>query len=525
MSDAALDLAAALAGFRRCVGDAHVDVDAGSLERAETATFATSQRVLAIVRPGTREEVRACLRVAAETRVPVYAVSRGKNWGLGSRVPVTSGSVLIELGRLDRIVDFDEQMAWITVEPGVTFAALYEFLSARRSRLFANTTGASPGASVVGNALERGDGSGPYGDRVQHVAAIEAALSTGELVSSGFGRFDTPLAPLHRLGVGPSIDGLLSQSRLAVVTRLTLWLQPLPRSLAVVRFRVTDPSRLAGVVERVRELRLDGTVRSVTGLWNDYRVLSTRGRYPWEHTGGHVPLTRRDLVGLSGAWGGATWFGTFALYAASAAQGDAQRRHVEAVLGPAVDDLEVEQRSGEPHSGHELFHEGDPAFRFLQGIPHEGSLESVYWRKRTERPAGTSPDPERDRCGVLWCCPAVPLRGADVTAATAEVERITLDHGFEPLIACVVQTERVAYLVPLLVYDRDVPGEDERAAACHDALFARMTELGYLPYRLGVQSMRAMPRSRDDTDAVLARIERAFDPHGVIAPGRYTPGT
>lgn len=506
--------------FADVVGPGNVHADAEALTRAGTATFRTTQKVVAIVRPANRAEVQACLRIARRERLPVYPVSRGKNWGLGSRVPPRDGSVLLDLGRMDRIVAFDEEMAWVTVEPGVSFGQLYEFLRARGSRLFANTTGASPEASVVGNALERGDGTGPYGDRFRHVCGLEVVLPTGECVHTGFGRFgDTPLAPLYRWGVGPAFDGMFSQSNLGVVTQMTLWLTPLPRSLCAVRFSVVDPARLPRLVDALRSLRQDGTLRSAIGLWNDYRVLSTRGQYPWQLTGGKTPLPRAVLDSIRHEWGGGSWFGTTAIYAASEDQGRAHRAHVERTLSPFVDHFSVEERHGEPTSGHELFVENDPAFMFLQGIPHKESLKSVYWRKRM--PVPSDPDPERDRCGVLWACPTLPFRGADAAAAARVVERIFPEHGFEPLTAMVAQTERSIYLVPLAIYDRDIEGEDDRAMQAHDALLAELVEKGYLPYRLGIQSMGALPSPGDDHGALLQRIKRALDPDDILAPGRY----
>ncbi len=506
--------------FVHTVGAEHVEADAQALARAATATFATPQRIAAIVRPGDRAQVQACLQIARREGVGVYPVSRGKNWGLGSRVPPRDGSILLDLGRMDRIVAFDEDLAWVTVEPGVSFGQLYDFLRARGSRLFANTTGASPEASVVGNALERGDGTGPYGDRFQHVCALEVVLPTGECVHTGFGRFDgSTLAPLHRWGVGPAFDGLFSQSNLGVVTQMTLWLTPLPRSLSAVRFSVVDPSRLPRLVDALRTLRQDGTLSSAIGLWNDYRVLSTRGQYPWHLTGGKTPLPRAVLDSLRHEWGGGSWFGTTAIYAATPEQGRAHRAHVEGTLAPFVDHLSVEERHGEPTSGHELFVEDDPAFMFLQGIPHQESLKSVYWRKRM--PVPPDPDPERDRCGVIWACPTLPFRGVDAAAATRIIERVLPAHGFEPLTAMVAQTERSIYLVPLVIYDRDIEGEDERAMQAHDALLAELVEKGYLPYRLGIQSMSALPAPDDDHGALLRRIKRALDPDDILAPGRY----
>lgn len=509
-----------LDSLARAVGREHVLASEADVARAGTATFATSQSVVAVVRPASRQEVQACVKVARKHGATLYPVSRGKNWGLGSRVPPQGGAVLLDLGRLDRILAFDEDLAWVRVEPGVSFGQLYDFLRDRGSRLFANTTGASPHASVVGNALERGDGTGPYGDRAAYVCAIEAVLPTGEVVRTGFGRFDgTPLAPLHRWGVGPSLDGLFTQSNLGIVTEMTLWLSPLPRALAAVRFSIKDPARLGALTDALRGLRLDGTLRSVVGIWNDYRVLSTRQQYPWDLTGGGTPLTRAVLDTMRDEWGGATWFGLTALYAPSAAVGAALGAHVESTLAPLVDYLSVEAHAGEPASGNELFSGDDPAFMFLQGIPHEGSLRSVYWRKRT--PVPDDPDPERDRCGVVWACPALPFRGADVAEAARIVEPLMLDHGFEPLVAMVAQSERCIYLVPLIIYDRDVPGEDERAMACHDALLSALAASGYLPYRLGIQSMNAAPAPNDDSIAVIQRLKHAFDPDDILAPGRY----
>jgi hypothetical protein len=44
-----------------------------------------------------------------------YPISRGKNWGYGSRVPARDGCVLLDLGRMNRIVGFSEKLAYVTV--------------------------------------------------------------------------------------------------------------------------------------------------------------------------------------------------------------------------------------------------------------------------------------------------------------------------------------------------------------------------------------------------------------------------
>jgi 4-cresol dehydrogenase (hydroxylating) len=513
-------LAVALDAWRSLLGAPHA-VDSGAeLDAAATATFATAHRPLAILRPRTREEVQDVVRIANRHGVPLYVVSSGKNWGFGSRVPPAAGCVLVELARLDRIVEFDEELGYLTVEPGVTFGAAYAFLKERQSRLFLSSTGASPAASLIGNALERGDGSGPYGDRFAHVCGLEVVLPTGECVHTGFGRFEgARTAPLHRWGVGPAADGLFSQSGLGVVTRATFWLAPLPRSLHIVRFEVNTHEKLGALVNALRVLRMDGTIRSAVGLWNDYRVISTAQQYPWELTGGTTPLSAAHLGTLNEGKSSAVWHGVAALHAPSVGQGRADRAHVVARLAQVTDALSVSEYSGDPVSGQELAGDGDPAALFHQGIPHEQSLRSVYWRKRDAAPA--APDPDRDRCGVIWVCPVLPFRGADVIAATELARATMIEHGLDPLLAMIGQTERTIYLVPLLIYDRDVPGDDERAMACHDALLGQLCERGYLPHRLGTQAMQSLPPANDDYPVLLERLKRALDPNDVLAPGRY----
>jgi 4-cresol dehydrogenase (hydroxylating) flavoprotein subunit len=238
----------ALEAWREVLGPDNALTDAATLSAAETATFSTTQRVPAIIRPCTREHVQGCVRVANEHGVPIYPVSTGKNWAYGSRVPPQSGCVLMELHRLNRITDYDEKLAYVSVEPGVTFRQLYGFLRERRSKLMLSVTGSTPDSSPVGNALERGAGSGPYADRAAHVCGLEVVLPTGDVVRTGFGRFPgAKTAKMHRWGVGPYLDGLFAQSNLGIVTEMTMWLAPRPDYFQSCFFGVEDESRLEGL--------------------------------------------------------------------------------------------------------------------------------------------------------------------------------------------------------------------------------------------------------------------------------------
>ena len=81
---------------------------------------------------------------------------------------------------MNRIVAYDEDLSYLTVEPGVTFAKATEYLRERQSANYFFDIGGPPYASLIGNAMERGNSVGRYGDRLLHACALEVVLPTGE---------------------------------------------------------------------------------------------------------------------------------------------------------------------------------------------------------------------------------------------------------------------------------------------------------------------------------------------------------
>jgi 4-cresol dehydrogenase (hydroxylating) len=97
-----------------------------------------------------------------------------------------------------------------------------------------------------------------------------------------------------------------------------------------------------------------------------------------------------------------------------------------------------------------------------------------------------------------------------------------LRHGFEPIVSITLLTERTICLVISITYDRDAQGEDHRALICHRELVTKLSEAGYYPYRLGLQSMGEMNRGGGYLH-LLRKLKGALDPESVLAPGRYEP--
>lgn len=489
---------AALAAWRDLLGSDRVLVDGGRLALAGQATFLTTQRVPAMLEPADRDEVAACLRIAHRYRVPVYPVSAGRNWGYGSRVPPRDGTVLLSLARLNRILDFSEELAYVTVEPGVTYRALAAYLAERGSGLMPPVTGTSPDASLIGNAVERGIGKGVYEEMSARTCGYEVILPTGETVHTGFAGYPGAVTgPLRGAGPGPALQGLFVQSNLGVVTRMTLWLDPAPAWRQHLFFPVADMDRLAAVTDSLRGLLL----RSGNGLQaevvNDYRVVAMNRQFPY----GEVDSGRvlpREWVQESMGPGYARWYGRLTLWAESREELDCRCRRVTDTVGPLL--------CGEPGPGF------DP-----EDMP--GGVPSTYWRKRMPVPA--DPDPDRDGCGVIWLAPVLPMAGAPAAAALEQMEETMLAHGFEPFISLRMVGGRAMQAIVNMAYDREEAGADERALQCHGALRALLNEHGLVPYRLSLLDMESPLAVSGESEALLRSLKGLLDPHGVLAPGRY----
>ena len=122
---------ALLDAFRAAVGNENVLADAATRQRYQTTTYRSSPTIPAIVLPKSTGEVQACVRIANQFKTPLYPISTGMNYGYGSRVPTADNCIVLELSRMRAILELNEALGYVTLEPGVTQKQLYDFLQAK----------------------------------------------------------------------------------------------------------------------------------------------------------------------------------------------------------------------------------------------------------------------------------------------------------------------------------------------------------------------------------------------------------
>jgi len=482
-----------------------IRTSASELEAATEATFSNTVKISAILVPESTQDVARILKIASETRCNVYPYSRGKNWGLGSRLPAADDCVLIDLSAMNLIHDYDPVMGTITVQPGVCFSQVAAYLSDKKSKFYASVTGGSPYGSLIGNALDRGGGDGPMGDRAANMAALEVVLATGEIVRTGFARFgQASTAKLVKQGVGYSLQELLTQSNLGVVTKATFWLQRIPAERAYLLSKLNGVRELAVFLNEIRELLQEDVIypQSVY-IWNSFKTLA-RSR------ANHIKVKiRPDHLNSQSD---RHWTSTIMMHAA-------ESQMLDSSIQVATKRLMSTSQTWSELRKHDV--SASDWARLTPGNPIGLNVISAYWRKRGQMPDVEDLDPDRDRCGLLWICPSLPLEGDVISTVMAKVEGIILNHDFEPNIGFNPISARAIEAYIGIMYDLDVPGEDGRAIKCHDVVVDWLISQGHFLFRLGTQSMGKLPSEVDGSIALFRRIKQAFDPEQIISPGRY----
>ncbi len=514
------------------LGEENISVDDATLDYYSRDTGLKSNLPSAIIKPSSKEQLQQVLVIASQHRIPIYCISRGKNWAYGSASPVAEKSVVVDLSQMNKILEVNTELAYAVIEPGVTQIQLFNYLLENNIPLSMDVTGSTPDSSLIGNILERGYGQSPYGDRFQHCSSMEVLLSDGTFLKTGFGHYKNSKShSLYKWGIGPHLDGLFTQSNFGIVTSLTFWLMPIQEEISLMTLSIESDEKLVKCLTVLRDLKLRGLLPSTVHVSNEYRVLSCFEQYPFEKANGKEPLPSEIKNPLMKKRGIARWNCFTSLRGSSAQVALSFKEIRQAVKGVAKADL-ISKRSvwfadnlpliskirtkREPEQTKLLF-------SLVSGRPSIGPTLGLYWRKKNAAKLSDL-DPLRDRCGLIWCAPVLPNTKVEIEKFLELASDILTKFGFETNLTFTLLSERALCSTVGIFYDQENKEETVRANDCYNTCLRQFVVNGYYPYRHGINVKEVEEILFDESDSFWKTcqiLKDTFDPQHILSPGKY----
>ena len=239
----------------------------------------------ALVFPLTTQEVSSVLRYAHENRIPVTPRGAGTNL-VGSTVPLKGGGILLDLSRMNRVLELDTDTMTLTVEPGILLQDVQAYVEERG--FFYPPDPGEKASSIGGNISTNAGGmrAVKYGVTRDYVRGLEVVLADGTVMTVGGKQVkDASGLSLKHLFIG-------SEGTLAVITKCILRLLPKPES--TVSVLVPYPDLDTGIRSVLTILRADANPtavefmeRKVVALGEEFSGV----RYPRPDAGSYILLT------------------------------------------------------------------------------------------------------------------------------------------------------------------------------------------------------------------------------------------
>ncbi len=482
----------------------------------------------AVVLPGNRQQVETTINIARECRVPLYPISRGCNWGLGSRLPARNGCVIVDLKRMSRIISIDEKFGYAVIEPGVTQYQLSEHLRQARSRFYVDVTGSARESSIVGNTLERG--TSYNGMRPDNLVNLEIVLGSGRTVRTGFSHFEASRTKnLFPYGIGPDLTGSFVQSNFGIVTSMTVKLLLKPDYHTSVSVAVPKPC-LSQLIDALRDLRQDGTIDCVVHLCDQRRGEISFSPILYEKIKeycGYTP-TRTEIESTVRGMTNDGWSAVFCLSGPASVVREKKRlvkkrfksmgtiKYIDAqrlaTIKKICSLLRLRKKLALVAAYEELY-------GMTRGIPTDEALRSIYWPHRTEEAHWKQPD--LGESGILFAVPVIPMDGESALHLIDIVDAVKLEYKFD--YAMTLNTINHSSLEAVISINFRLTDESETKMAHSfiSRLIQRVNDAGYPPYRVDIENMDKMVYEDDEYWQLVRELKGILDPEEVISPGRY----
>lgn len=261
-------LADALGALKEALGEEWA-TDAPSLlcgyARDQSYMPATYPHIVAL--PGSTEDVQAVFRIANEFLIDVIPYGTGIST-FGCTIP-PFGGIVMDLRRMDRIVELDGENMFATVQPGVNFLMLQAAAQRVGCRVLNPSTAATAG--VLSNHLfcNINTMSSKYGFGMDNIIDVEAVMPDGTILRTGSCALGSNKGPVQ--GPGPDMSSMwrYAWGTLGCVTQMTVRLYP-EAPFHAQMFPAYEEDKLEVLAAALQEVAQDNLSLELAHLMNSF---------------------------------------------------------------------------------------------------------------------------------------------------------------------------------------------------------------------------------------------------------------
>ncbi len=243
--------------LRKQLGGEHLLTDTASCVFYAQDVYTKDKPALAVARPGSTEELSALVRTVTESGHAIIARGGGMSYTSGF-VPHEDGSVIVDMQRMNRVLEINREDMYVTVQSGCTWKDLADALEGTglRTPYWGTLSGihATVGGSISQNSIFWG--SGRYGSAADSVVSLDVVLADGNVLSTGAAA--APDASPFFRHYGPDLTGLFTcdTGALGLKATVTLRLIPACEHRDGVSFDFSEPTDLIRAMSEVSRMGL-----------------------------------------------------------------------------------------------------------------------------------------------------------------------------------------------------------------------------------------------------------------------------
>jgi 4-cresol dehydrogenase (hydroxylating) len=507
--------------------------DKKTIEKYQNNITAFSKKKIdSIVTPNSLEELESTVIDARKKNMHLYITSTGKNWGLGSKQPITDNDIIVHLKNMNQIIEINQRFRYAIIEPGVTQKQLSDFLLKNFPNLKFPVTGSAEETSIIGNILERGVAA--FGHRNQMIVAMEVLLANGELLRTGFWHYfekNNPLAFHYPYGHGPDLRGLFIQSNLGIVTKMVIRLQPRTEGLLLaLKFKEQHLKIITDLIKKQQEEKILDSGILITNQ-NDPRTTKNK-EYQYQGEwfscipfSGQKNLLKCKKKLLRKAFANLpieTFFistsssnhfgfdrGTFLPFLLNLIQKNT-------FLRDKLNNIRINsgQTFGELSKGFEALK------GYYNGIPSNYSIETMAMMNNTNLQSDDIDN--TNMLGISLALPAVPIDGEAVLEVTRIVNDISKKWSVTPFHNFSSVDELTFEGFYRIYFDRNNSLEVNNAHKWSNEIHVTLRKKNYLPYRIDNKQMENFTSESDVFWKTIKKIKLALDEDNIISRKKYS---